>query len=57
MRKSLTKSRHFVVALALAVLASGCAVRERKAELQGSTPTLQISDVKRGRAPELRRHR
>ena len=40
MLKSLTNRCHFVVAIALLALASGCVVQERKVELQGSTPTL-----------------
>jgi hypothetical protein len=38
MRKSLTNQCHFVLVFALLVWGGGCAVRERKVELQGSTP-------------------
>lgn len=49
MLKSLTNRCHFVAAIALLALASGCVVQERKVELQGSTPTLPTPQ-----APERR---
>jgi hypothetical protein len=45
MRKSLTNQCYFIVVFALLIGAGGCAVSERKVELQGSTPTLPTPEV------------
>ncbi|HEU4595314.1 MAG TPA: L,D-transpeptidase [Pyrinomonadaceae bacterium] len=52
MRKSLTNQSHFIVVLILLVWAGGCAVRERKVELQGSTPAPPTPNAE-GRQPTI----